>query len=281
MRYPLGQALLIGNPPDFITVTDTVTGALVTPTTTTTTLLRPDGTLGTPYTTPTTVSVGKLYQAVPASDLTQLGPYQWKLQTTGPGAGVWSGSFDVYDPFDVELISVEDAKAQLEKLGPVDDAELELYVTAVTQAIEGTIGPCSKRTITEVWPGGRVLQLNVLPVVSVTSISGIYLGTPVYATVGLVVDPLTGIVRAPNRFPWVGPLTVVYVAGRATIPAAVQLAARMLLQHLWETKRGGTGAPNLGPMMEDVFRNPVGSSYLWPNRVRELLEPFQMAPAVA
>lgn len=278
-RYPLGQAIIIGDPAaGYITVRDALTGALVTPATATTTIQRPDGALGTPYTAFTTVSTGTIYQAVPASDLLQYGEHRWRLVTTAPG-GVWTGSFEVYDPFEPTLIDVQEAKEQLEKTGSVDDAELLLFVAAVTKLIESEVGPCSLRTIVEVVPGGRVLRLNTLPVVSITSIAGIYLGTPTYVTAGLSVDPITGIIRQPTFFPWVGPLTVTYIAGRTVIPPDVQLAARLLLQHLWATKRAQSAAPMAGGF-NDVQPTP-GAGYLWPNRVRELLSNEQLPPAVA
>lgn len=279
-RYPLGQPVIIGDPAaGYLTFTDAISGALVDPTTITTTLLKPDQST-VPYTAPTKVTGGTYYQALPAGDLTLPGPYQWKTVSTGPGAGTVHGSFTVYDPFDFELLSVQDAKEQLEKIGPVDDAELELYVTAVTRMIEGKVGPCSRQTITETVYGGRVLQLSRVPVVSVTSITGIYLGTPTYVTTGLAVDPWTGIIRQPAGFTWAGPLTVVYVAGRTDLPADLALAGRLLLQHLWRTKRAQSASPQFGgPTIDEGL--PVGAGYAWPNRVRELIEPHKLPPALA
>ena len=57
--------------------------------------------------------MGLYHVDVPAVDLTQLGHYQYAWVSTGTGAGVAPGDFDVYDPYEVAVLSLQDAKDAL------------------------------------------------------------------------------------------------------------------------------------------------------------------------
>jgi hypothetical protein len=86
----------------------------------------------------------------------------------------------------------------------------------------------------------------------------------------------TGIVeRKDGR--WIcGPLRWTYLAGRSDVPANVDLAARLILQHMWETQRGRQGAERRGGS-DEVFDPRFGFSI--PRRAQELLG--AQAPGVA
>ena len=56
---------------------------------------------------------GLYHQDIPVTDLTTLGHYQYVWTATGTGAGVSFGDFDVFDPFEVALLPLQDAKDAL------------------------------------------------------------------------------------------------------------------------------------------------------------------------
>src|SRR5258708_12868275 len=62
------------------------------------------------YNAPVHDSLGTYHQDIPATDLTILGHYQWADTSTGTGAGVAFGDFDVFDPFEAALLPLHDAK---------------------------------------------------------------------------------------------------------------------------------------------------------------------------
>ena len=101
-RYPQGQPVRVST-----TVRDT-TGALVDAgaLTLTVKLAQADGTQATTgtYASPAHDGVGLYHVDVPAVDLTATGHYQYAWVSTGTGAGVAPGDFDVYDPYEVAVI---------------------------------------------------------------------------------------------------------------------------------------------------------------------------------
>lgn len=275
-RYPTGQPVRLST-----TVRD-VAGVLANAGALTLTVLKPDLTTQS-YGSPTNDGTGLYHQDIPTADIAATGHYQYKWVATGSNAGVSSGALEVYDPFDSELLSVEDGKQHLNipSTTTTYDAELEGYVAAVTDAVEGIVGPVGRRTVTEtVYPSSGVLLLGQSPVISLTSV------TP-YASTALSLGTLStdvsyGIVRPLYGSPglWASSYTVVYVAGRTAVPAAVSLAARIILGHLWETQRGGTTSPQIiGADTAEL--TPFGLGFALPNRALELLAPYRRAPAVA
>src|SRR6266704_1705301 len=97
-RYPQGQPVRVST-----TIRD-LTGTLVL------NLKKPDGTM-VPFNSPTNDGTGLYHQDLLAADLTQLGRYFYDWVATGTGAGVSFGSLDVFDPFEVNVLSLQDAKA--------------------------------------------------------------------------------------------------------------------------------------------------------------------------
>src|SRR6266581_3893528 len=154
-RYPLGQPVTIGP----ITVQQRNTDgtySLVDAGTLTTVvkLAQADGTktvTGT-YSSPTHISLGKYQQDVPAADLTVLGHYQWVATSTGTGAGVAYGDFDVHDPGEDAILPLADGKDQLNIDQTVTkyDAELQSWIATIETSIEAlTGGPVINRTVVE------------------------------------------------------------------------------------------------------------------------------------
>ncbi len=159
MRYPLGQPVTIP-----ITVRQRNadgTYSLVTPATVTTVvkLANADGTTTTTgtYSSPANDGLGLYHQDVPVTDLTALGHYQFVVTTTGTGAGIQVGDFDVFDPFEVALLPLQDVKDEL-NIGQAEtryDSELQMFIATFESSLEDYIGgPAVNRTITAERPAG-------------------------------------------------------------------------------------------------------------------------------
>jgi hypothetical protein len=181
----------------------------------------------------------------------------------------------------VALLTLAEAKAQLDIETTADDTELQAYIDAVTPVIERYVGPVETRQVSEVIEGrGTTMCLSQIPAVALVSI------TPALPTGGpldlatLFLDAPKGIVYHRTGT-FAGTLwTVAYSAGRGAVPPTINLAARLLVAHLWRTQygaaRGGGGADDY------AVTEPIpGFGYAVPNRVLELLEPFKLPPGVA
>lgn len=181
------------------------------------------------------------------------------------------------------LISLEDAKAQLNITSANWDDELQAYIDGLTPVIEGIIGPVETREVSETVHGtGPALALQQTPAVSLSSITPQLTGGTTYNVVDLHLDGATGIIRRLDGGHFTGgPWTVVYTAGRGTVPATVNLAARILLQHLWSTQRFTRGGLAGGGDDYSVTEPVPGFGYAVPNRVLQLLEPYKQPPGVA
>ena len=275
-RYPAGQPVRVST-----TVKD-VAGVLVDAGTLKLTVKKPDGTLLPDYTTPAHDGLGLYHQDIPAADLAQLGHYQYVWTATGTGAGVSGpGSFEVYDPFEAELLSLQDAKEHLNILTTTYDAELQGFIDAVVPSIERHLGgPAVIRSIVEtVEPVDcyRALPLTKRPFVSLTGITanGVTVSTSdVYATPGRVLRRRYGLPFVPY---WQPPYVVTYKAGLdVAAPADVVLAGKIILGHLWETQRGRSGGR--GPSANSEMGSPnsivPGFSFAIPNRAVQLLNAY-------
>lgn len=180
------------------------------------------------------------------------------------------------------LLTLDEAKAQLDIETTQNDVELQAYVDSLTTVIEGYIGPVENREVTETVTGcGPLLSLLQPPVVSLTSFTPILTGGTSLDVARLHVDGPSGTVRRLDGGRFVGgPWTAVYQAGRGSIAPTINLAARILLQHLWRTQNGGArGGARADDF--DVTEPIVGFGYAVPNRVLQLLESFKQPPGIA
>lgn len=181
------------------------------------------------------------------------------------------------------LLTLDEAKAQLNITTTSHDVELQAYIDSVTAMVEWYVGPVEPRTVTETVNGrGPTLALTQIPVVSLTSLTPLVLGGLALEVAGLVVDTERGIIRREIGDPFYGgPWTATYTAGRGSIPPTLNLAGRMLVQHLWRTQQG-PGRPGLGGNDDYDVNQPVpGFGYAVPNRVLQLLQPYRLPPGVA
>lgn len=279
-RYPLGQPITLPT-----TVRDTATGALVDPATLTLTIRKPDGTDLPAYTwNPGAVvrdALGTFHLDVPTSDLTVVDHYKFKWVSTGPGAGVAVGSFDVFDPFEPSILTLADAKDHLNIPAAITthDTLIQVFLDTIDESVEQAIGgPVVTRSVTErveATDGGRALPLRRRPVTAVTSITSVATATAL-AVADVEVDPNANIARRRSGLPFyayalAGPpvFTVVYSAGLGlAVPAQVSAAARIILDHLWETRRGPSARPSVGG---DETVQTFGMGFAVPNRALELL----------
>ncbi|WP_371670024.1 phage gp6-like head-tail connector protein [Streptomyces sp. NBC_00289] len=183
------------------------------------------------------------------------------------------------------LLTLAEAKAQLDIDTSTDDLELQVYVNALTATIERHVGPVEIRTVTEtVNSRGPALALTQAPVASLTSLTPLQMGGTAVAVEDVYVDPDSGVVRrADGGNFYGGPWRAVYQAGRGSVPPTINLAARILLQHLWRTQYGASrGLSGVGGGDDYSVTEPVpGWGYAIPNRVLQLLEPYKVPPGVA
>jgi hypothetical protein len=281
-RYPQGQPVRVST-----TVRD-VTGALVNATALTllVKLAAVDGTWTTTgtYGSPTLDSTGTYHQDIPVTDLASLGHYQYSWTATGTGAGVSTGEFDVFDPFETSVLPLQDAKDALNipQATTSSDSEILAYVATIESCLKRmTGGPIVNRSIVEraeLLSDYTVLVVRQRPLVSVTSIVSVASGTAIDISAGLDLDPNSGTIRRKLGYPFYGPyftwlpaMTVTYVAGWGTaVPAAMATASRIILQNLWETQHGPSARPSMGAS-SDMVTIP-GFGFAIPNQAAELLD---------
>jgi hypothetical protein len=186
----------------------------------------------------------------------------------------------------VALLTLAEAKTQLDIDTATYDAELQAYVDGVTMAIEAHVGPVENRSVTETHElpasGARMVVLRQTPAVSLTSVTPVLTNGTTYTVASLDLDEATGTVRRLDGGRLYGPLRWVYVAGRGSVPPTINLAARIMVQHLWRTQYGASRAgAGLGGGDDFSVTEPVaGWGYAIPNRVLQLLEPYKLPPAV-
>lgn len=183
------------------------------------------------------------------------------------------------------LLTLEDAKAQLNITTSTNDVELQAYIDGVTTAIEAHVGPVLPRAVQETHEspacGAQVLVLRQTPVISLTSVTPVLTAGVTYSVADLTVDATTGTVRRLDGGRLYGPLLFLYMAGRGDVAATIILAARLMLQHLWRTQRGSARGPVIaGGDDYDVNEPVAGWGYAIPNRVLELLAPYKLPPVV-
>lgn len=202
---------------------------------------------------------------------------------TGVMASAYPDSFDVRPATPDYLISLADAKQYLNILTTTNDEELRGFIEAATQVVENIVGPVVVKTITETHTRpGQVLVLRQPPILSVVSVTSVLATGLSYDVTAVVVDPETGILQradgAPLGFRRPMPLRVVYRAGRPVVPASITLAAKVIVDHLWETQRGHTQGvrptPGTGRTQKKGLQSDV------PFRAKELLTPYRRAPAI-
>jgi hypothetical protein len=273
------MALTVGDTLPFATEVRDADGDLADAGAVTLTVTLPDGTAaaGSPFTI-ASVATG-LYEKVDLISA-MAGRYVGYWVATGLNSSAHTQVFHVRSGAEVALVSLDETKDHLNKLGSVvtDDQELERKIGSATGVVEYFCGPVIRRTYTdEVKGGGSSLILHHDQVVSVTSVTPILTSAPAVDVADLDVSP-TGIIRHKSglSISW-GPLRVVYVATRIDIPDELVEAALIIIAHLWDTQRGPRTRTFLGQEDRDAtFIPQVG--FAIPNRAIDLMK---MHPAPA
>jgi hypothetical protein len=168
----------------------------------------------------------------------------------------------------VSVVTLAEAKTHLNITVATYDAELQTFLDQCEAAISRRVGPLSSTATTAEAPGGgRALLLSTTPAISLTSVTDATGATLTVSdlhvtTDGVVTWSTTGL--GCFNSPW---YTVVYQAGRATLPADLKLAVLEMVRHKWSTQRG-SARPGSQPL-EMV----PGAAYSFPLAVNELIAP--------
>lgn len=173
------------------------------------------------------------------------------------------------------LIELKDVKSQL-RIPPSDtssDVVLQGFVSAAVEAVERHTGVwVEQREATEVVHanGGPVLVVSRQPVVSIESVERLD-GSRSWDGAGMVGDGTLIYLGAARVW---GTVRVTYTAGLAAgdAPASYAPAAAIIVQHLWETRRGTAGVLAGGDGLDDSLAI-TGLGFAIPNRALELLGP--------
>lgn len=192
------------------------------------------------------------------------------------------------------IISLQDAKDQLNITTPDYDAELQGFVDAANQMVANRIGPVVGAATVDEWHDGGSVSIVVRangPIQSVTKVTESY-GPISYeltevtedaSPVGAftyTVDMNRGVLTrrysgVAGRFaPGRANVHVVYVAGYNTAPADIALATKLLVEHMWQTQRGGAVRPGASSHEDPRY------FYTMPRRVTEILAQYDV-PGIA
>ncbi|MFB7285438.1 hypothetical protein [Actinacidiphila glaucinigra] len=243
------------------------------------TVTLPDGTTATPTVPPPGQPGQYRVDYVPV----QPGRHAVRWVFTSP-ADAYTDAFDVREQTPAMIVSLRDMKTHLRITSASTDDELRGWIESVTEDVEGFAGVCVRRAFTERIDvpanGATTLMLRKTPVLSLTSLVAIRSGGPTYDPSDFDVDT-SGVVERLDGGRIYGPLRGVYVAGRAIIPPTLRDASKLIVQHLWRTKYGGTRA-TAGAGDDFLVTEPTGGfGYAIPNRALQLLEPHRLPPGVA
>lgn len=171
----------------------------------------------------------------------------------------------------MSVVTVAEAKTHLNITVSTFDTELQAFLDRAEAAISRRVGPLTSTATTyKVDGGSTTLRLPVTPAISLTSVTP--LGGTALTLADLDLDTGAGIVRFVAGGTFTATLyTVVYQAGRTTVPEDLKLAILELLRHLWRTQRGSAQRPGT------VSDEPV-AAYAFPYSVLELLGPHLQVP---
>lgn len=256
-------------------------GTLTTASTAVLTITLPDGTTATPA-VPAPGETGRYrVDYVPA----QAGRHAVRWLWAAP-ADAYTDSFDVRQAVPPMLVSLAETKRHLQLTRADRDDELRSWIETVTDNIEGLVGVCVRRTVTEVHsiqPSGVMeLCLRRTPAIALTAVTGVLTGSNGYTVGELHLDGELGIVRRLDGNRLTGLLQFSYEAGRVIVQSGIRDAAKIILQHMWRTHYGASRAgAALGGGDDFAVTEPyAGWGYAVPNRAVQLLEPHRLPSEV-
>lgn len=213
---------------------------------------------------------------------TTTGVYQYDYQTiqagrhvvywqgTGANPGAHADTFDVRPAAPGYIVSLADIKQQLNMTSTADDEELRAYLEAATGVIEGYLGRAVvRRSFTEEHAACGEILLNWTPVVALASVASVD-GTHTWNLTDLHVSTSGVLTAKAGATALLGDIAVTYIAGSSVVPGNWTLAARFIVQHLWDTQRGSKGAAHPGGM-DTPGAGFTRYGFAIPNRATELL----------
>lgn len=229
------------------------------------TVERPDGTTVTPGISHPATGV---YQVDYVPTMPGRHVAQWVC--TGANASGYTDVFDVRPASPAYIVGLADVKQQLNITGTQDDEELRAFLEAVTGVVEGRLGRAVvRRAFTQTFDAAGELALPWTPVVSLTSVATVD-GDTIWDVNDLTVSTSGIVTASANATALVGQITAVWVAGAAVVPANWALAARIIVQHLWDTQRGSKGGAHPAGL-DTPGAGFTSFGYALPNRAVELL----------
>ena len=182
-----------------------------------------------------------------------------------------------------DLLTLSEARdaLNLSATATDDDAEIwSIYIPAITPVVEDIVGPVVQRSVTYTTDGGKTSIL--LPHSGLVSLDSITIdGVAQVASKDYTANLSVGVIRPV--WSWFGggngSVTVTYTAGIAasteTVPAAIKLAARLILANLWQGDQQGY-RPEFGTPGDDAsMQTPSG--FAVPRQAYALLEPFAVS----
>lgn len=225
------------------------------------TVTQPDTTVAGPF----TVSPSGTGTYTYAYQTVQPGRHEVHWLSTGANPGAFADVIDVRPSAPLYIVSLADAKEQLNFTGATSDEEIRVYLEAATGVVERELGKVVVRRtfVEEHEASGGVVVLDRAPVVSIVSVTPVFTSSLTWSAGNLRVRP-SGVMYARTGIALVGLLEVTYVAGMQVVSEDIGLGTRIIIQHMWETQRGSRGVPRPGG------QDP-GRGYLVPNQAKALL----------
>lgn len=159
-----------------------------------------------------------------------------------------------------DVLTEGEALAALPGIGGGKEAEILIYNSAVSEALDRLCGPIVQRPVTEIHDGGTSIVLDHTPVGALTSVAERVGLTSTAIDIDTLASSGRVIERPYSRFAaGARSLTVTYTAGRyATtedVSATFKLAARLWLQSIWRPAEGG-GSETFGPDLGALSATP-------------------------
>lgn len=168
------------------------------------------------------------------------------------------------------LLTLELAKEQLNITTSGQDATVQLWADAATSAVAKALGRAvDEGNFTEevdLGSGGSGFVLSNVPITGLTSVEAVD-GSQTWDVDDLHVNADAGAVSVLSGPSLRGKVAIAYTAGVAVPPANWTVAGLIILQHLWETRRGTMGVSRGGD--GEVYMPQLG--YAVPRRAVELL----------
>jgi hypothetical protein len=220
------------------------------------TVTLPDGTTETPaVSNPPDVTGQYRYTYQPAVS----GRFSWQLVTVSPDTAYGDVEY-VKEADPPSFISLRDAKNQLgiDADDTSEDDDLRAWLAGVTWALEERLKrKIARRTVTDqVTASCGRFRLWSTPVISLAELTSAD-GLTTYDVDDFFVTNLSGLVRQISGGNVTGDLVAAYVVGDPQPGYNIYQAGLLLLQHVWDSRRGPGQIPGgvIGPEETMDFRH--------------------------